>query len=76
MTTEILTPSQIEYNAARAACADRWVPAHGGTETPFVARNGRRYLYCHNFRLARHAYLDLGRDIILTDDEAAEALNW
>jgi len=73
MTTETLTPSQIEYNAARAACADRWVPACGGTETPFVAR-GRRYLYCHNFRLGRHAYLDLGRDVILTDDEAAAAL--
>lgn len=51
-----------------------WVPANGGTETEFVSRAGKRLLYCYNSALARHAYLDLGSDMILTDDEACIAL--
>ena len=51
-----------------------WVPANGGTETEFVSRTGKRLLYCYNSALARHAYLDLGSDMILTDDEACIAL--
>lgn len=51
-----------------------WVPANGGTETEFVSRTGKRLLYCYNSALDRHAYLDLGSDIILTDDEAQIAL--
>jgi hypothetical protein len=51
-----------------------WVPANGGTETEFVTRTGKRLLYCYNSALARHAYLDLSSDIILTDDEACIAL--
>lgn len=51
-----------------------WVPANGGTETEFVSRIGKRLLYCYNSALARHAYLDLGSDMILTDDEACIAL--
>jgi hypothetical protein len=52
------------------------VPAHGGTETEFTARTGKRLLYCYNPRLGRHAFLDLGSDIILTDDEALVALGF
>jgi hypothetical protein len=45
-----------------------------GTETPFPTRTGRRLLYCYNPKQDRHAYLDLGSDVILTDDEALNAL--
>lgn len=51
-----------------------WVPANGGSETPFVTRTGKRLLYCYNSALSRHAYLDLSSDLILTDDEAFIAL--
>ena len=47
-----------------------WVPAAGGTETPFLARSGARLLYCYQPRSGRHAYLNLDTDLILTDDEA------
>lgn len=59
-----------EYMMARVGNADRWVPACGGTESPFTARSGKRMLYCYNFRLASHAYIDVDTDTILTDAEA------
>lgn len=54
---------------------DVWVPASAGTETPFTTRTGRRLLYCWNPKLGQHAYLDLGTDIILTQEEAEVALD-
>jgi hypothetical protein len=60
----------LEYEMARAGNADRWVPACGGSEQPFTARSGKRMLYCWNPALNRHAYLDLGTDMIMTDEEA------
>ncbi len=51
-----------------------WYPANGDTETPFVSRSGRRLLYCWQPSTGRHAYLDCGTDIILTDEEAGAAL--
>jgi hypothetical protein len=51
-----------------------WVPANRGTETPFVSRSGRRLLYVWQQSTGRHAYLDLGTDMILTDEEAENAL--
>ncbi len=51
-----------------------WFPACGGTEQPFVTRNGQRLLYCWQPSTGRHAYLNLGTDVFLTDDEAAAAL--
>jgi hypothetical protein len=47
-----------------------WVPAAGGSETPFYARSGARLLYVYQPRSGRHAYLDLGTDLILTDEDA------
>lgn len=47
-----------------------WFPAGNGTEQPFIARSGARLLYCWQPRSGRHAYLDLGTDLILSDDEA------
>lgn len=54
--------------------AGNWIPACAGTETPFTTRTGRRLLYCYQPLTGRHAYLDLGTDIILSDAEAEQAL--
>lgn len=51
-----------------------WVPASGGTETPFRTRGGATLLYCFNPRSGKHAYLDVGSDLILTDEEARNLL--
>lgn len=51
-----------------------WIPASGRTEEPFTARSGARLLYCYQPRSGRHAYLDLGTDLILTDEEARNHL--
>jgi len=63
-----------EYYMARISNADRWVPACGGTETPFRTRTGRRLLYCWNPAIGDHAYLDVDTDLILSSFEAHEAL--
>jgi len=63
-----------EYAMAVAGNKDTWVPACDGTETPFVTRTGRRLLWCYNPKQGKHAYLDLGTDTLLTDDEAIKAL--
>ena len=68
------TTSRQAIQAAFANFANIWVPASNGTETPFNTRTGKRLLYCYNPSLGRHAYLDLGSDMILTDDEAFTAL--
>lgn len=51
-----------------------WYPACGGTETEFRTKTGRRLLYCWQPSTGRHAYLDLDSDIILSDEEAQNAL--
>jgi len=51
-----------------------WHPACGGTEVPFPTRTGRRLLYVWQPCSGRHAYLDLGTDLILSDEEARLAL--
>lgn len=49
----------------------QWVPACGGTETPFTTK-GYRLLYVWNTATGKHAYLNLDTDIILSDSEAIE----
>ncbi len=63
---------------ARQAKAEQghWVPACNQTEVPFYTRSGRRLHYVWQPSTGRHAYLDCGTDIILTDEEAAIALGW
>jgi hypothetical protein len=51
-----------------------WLPACGGTETPFTSRSGLRLLYCWQPSTGKHAYLNCDTDIILTDEEARAAL--
>lgn len=60
--------------AAERAAQDAWIPACGGTEVPFTTRTGARLLYCWQPSTGRHAYLDCGTDLILSDEEAARAL--
>ena len=59
-----------EYDYAVSAMADRWVPACGGTEVPFVAQSGAKLLYCFNPRQHKHAYLNIKTDMIISDEEA------
>jgi len=61
---------------ARQARAEQgaWIPACGGSEVPFNTRTGRRLLYCWQPTTGRHAYLDCGTDLILSDEEAIAAL--
>ena len=53
---------------------DIWIPAAGGTETPFISRSGKVLLYCWNPKQKRHAYLDVETDMVLTDEEARAAI--
>ena len=55
--------SRLDYEIARVGCADRWVPACGGNETPFL-KMGHRWLYVYNFAQNKHGYLNLGQDIV------------
>lgn len=72
--TNSLPATSASYSFAVMLRSDTWVAANGGMELPFNTRTGRRLLYCYNPKQGRHAYLDLGTDIILTDDEACTAL--
>jgi len=55
---------------------DEWIPAGGGSETPFISFGGKRVLYCWNPSRQKHAYLDLDTDTILTDEEANQTLGF
>jgi hypothetical protein len=65
---------QLIDKLAKKAEQGHWVPACGGTETPFKSRSGKVLLYCWQPSTGRHAYLDCGTDIILSDEEAKAAL--
>jgi len=49
-----------------------WMPACGGTEKPFFTRDGRRLQYMFQPSTGEHAYLDLDRDVFLSNDEASK----
>lgn len=65
---------RIDYHCAVALRVDNWLPACNGTETPFIARSGKRMMYCWNPATDQHAYLDLNCDMILSNEEAQIAL--
>ena len=67
------TIAQMIQARTEKAQQGNWVPANGGTETPFLTRSGRTLLYCWQATTGRHAYLDCGTDLIL-DDTAATIL--
>jgi len=54
---------------ARIANADRWVPACGGSEVPYLDRNGRKVVYVYNFATKQHGYLDCQNDIVWDDEK-------
>lgn len=60
-----------DFANACSARLDLWLPASGGTETPFFSRSGAKLLYCFNPRLGKHAYLRVDGDVILSDAEAS-----
>lgn len=66
--------TRVDFMAAVESGVNQWLPACGGTEQPFQTRSGRILLYCYNPAEDRHAYLDCGKDRILTNEEAEEAL--
>ena len=51
-----------------------WYPACGGTEEPFQSRTGKRLMYVWCPITNRHAYLDMGSDILLSNEEANVAM--
>jgi hypothetical protein len=51
-----------------------WLPACGGTETPFRTRSGQVLLYMWNRVTGEHAYYDVQGDLFLSNEEAAAAL--
>ena len=74
MSEQTKTVAEILAERAAKAAQGNWVPACGGTETPFTTRTGRRLLYVYQATTGRHAYLDLGTDLILSDEDARRAL--
>lgn len=70
----MLSLSELLAERNRITSQGNWYPACGGTETPFYTRSGRKLLYCWQPLSGRHAYLDCLTDIILTDQEASDAL--
>ena len=52
-----------------------WLPASGGTETPFMSRSGIRMLYCYQPSTGRHRYLNVDNDMIMDDETASRALD-
>ena len=72
MATKTLAQIIVE-SEAKAAQGD-WIPACNRTETPFLTKSGRTLLYCWQPSTGKHAYLDCGTDLILSDEAAYLAL--
>jgi len=64
-------PNTPEFDAGKDR--DVWVPGCGGHESPFTIK-GRRLLYCYNHLQDRHAYIDLDRDMELSEEEVRALL--
>lgn len=64
--TNVKVAATNEYAIAIAENADRWIPACGGNEIPFL-HNGTEWLYVYNPRTEGHGYLNMGTDIVHED---------
>ena len=53
-----LEESVAEYQQAKAGKLDIWVAACCGTERPF-SWAGKRFQYCYNWSVGKHAYVNL-----------------
>ena len=67
---KVSVTAELDHRDARAQQGN-WVPGGGGKEEPFVAQSGARLQYLWQPSTGRHAYIDLGTDMILSDEEAA-----
>jgi len=70
----VIGSKSVKHAKASSSDGGDWVPAAGGTEEPFLTRDGRRLQYMWNPKTRKHAYLDLGTDLILSDEEARRIL--
>ena len=73
-STTLMNITDLINQLAEKAAQGNWIPACGGTEVPFKSRSGKTLLYCWQQSTGRHAYLDCGSDLILSDEEAQNAL--
>lgn len=53
---------------------DAWVPAVGGTETPYL-KDGRWWLYVWNSARAIHGFLDMSTDMVYRDPSGIAAVD-
>ena len=53
-----------------------WLPGGGGSEVPFFTRSGHRLLWCWQPSTGKHAYLDMGTDLIISDETAKNWIGW
>lgn len=70
----IKTVAEILDERQKKAEQGNWLPACGGTEVPFKTRTGKTLLYMWQPSTGKHAYLDMGSDMFLSDEEAQYAL--
>ena len=56
----------MEYAIAARDRTNKWIPACGGQELPFVY-NGTTWLYVWNACTGEHGYLNVGTDIVHTE---------
>ena len=61
-------PATLEFQSALNELADKWVPACGGHELPFIVR-GFRLQYMFNPATRQHAYYNLDTDTIISNEE-------
>ena len=67
-------PNLIEFATAMTERQNKWVPACGGSETPFKTKTRHTLLYCYNPALRQHAYVNVETDMVLTNEEARTML--
>jgi hypothetical protein len=65
---------RIDYHTAVDLRVDNWLPACNGLEQPFMSRGGLRLMYCWNPATGQHRYINLGTDMILSDEEAEKVM--
>lgn len=69
VTTNELTMIEGLLELDKLAEQGNWIPACGGTEVPFFTRAGHKVLYCWQPSTGKHAYLDMGTDIIIPNED-------
>ncbi len=66
------TVAELLDERQRKAEQGNWISGTG--ETPFNSRGGVRLLYCWQPSTGNKAYLDMGSDLFLSDEEARNIL--